>query len=156
MTGREQPIDLLVLGGGMAGLAAAAPAAQSGASVVLVEKAPRTGGSAIYAGFIWTAPTLEVMREINPRGDPALAARLVDGYPDAIEWVRSLGVEVRAPSRGICRCVPTRTAPVTDCGWRSPPVPRSASRTPGSTDTFPPTTRRARSRDHVHVRWGAD
>ena len=90
-------IDLLVLGGGMAGLAAGARAAQEGASVVLVEKAPRVGGSAEYAGFIWTAPTIEVMREVNPGGDPALAERLVEGYPAAIEWVRSLGVEVEDP-----------------------------------------------------------
>src|SRR5690349_10398393 len=92
-----EPVDLLVLGGGMAGLAAAARAAQAGASVVVAEKAPRTGGSAVYAGFIWTAPTLEVMREINPGGDLSLATRLVDGYPDAIDWVRSLGVEVGSP-----------------------------------------------------------
>jgi succinate dehydrogenase/fumarate reductase flavoprotein subunit len=93
----EQPVDLLVLGGGMAGLAAAARAAQQGASVVLVEKAPRTGGSAEYAGYIWTGPTLEVMREVNPGGDRSLAERLVDGYPGAMEWVRSLGVEVKDP-----------------------------------------------------------
>ena len=93
----EPAVDLLVLGGGMAGLAAAARAAQAGASVVLVEKAPRTGGSAEYAGFIWTATTLEVMREVNPEGDPALAERLVDGYPEAIEWVRSLGVDIKEP-----------------------------------------------------------
>jgi succinate dehydrogenase/fumarate reductase flavoprotein subunit len=92
----EHSVDLLVLGGGMAGLAAAARAAQEGASVVLVDKAPRTGGSAEYAGFIWTAPTLEVMREVNPDGDPTLAERLVEGYPSAMEWVRSLGVEVNA------------------------------------------------------------
>src|SRR5947208_5305663 len=93
----NQPVDLLVLGGGMTGLAAAARSAQAGASVALVEKAPRTGGSAMYAGFIWTAPTLEVMREINPGGDPALAERLVEGYPAAMDWVRSLGVDAKAP-----------------------------------------------------------
>jgi succinate dehydrogenase/fumarate reductase flavoprotein subunit len=89
--------DLLVLGGGMAGLAAAARAAQRGASVVLVDKAPRTGGSAEYAGFIWTAPTLEVMREVNPGGDPTLAERLIDGFPEAVEWVASLGVDIKEP-----------------------------------------------------------
>ena len=93
----EQPIDLLVIGGGMAGLAAAARAAQAGASVVVVEKAPHTGGSALYAGFIWTAPTLEVMREINPGGDLSLASRLVEDYATAIDWVRALGVEVGMP-----------------------------------------------------------
>lgn len=90
----REPVDLLVIGGGMAGLAAAARAAQGGASVVLVEKAPATGGSALYAGFIWTAPSVEVMREVNPAGDISLAARLVEGFPEAIDWVRSLGVDV--------------------------------------------------------------
>ncbi|HEV3055891.1 MAG TPA: FAD-dependent oxidoreductase, partial [Solirubrobacteraceae bacterium] len=94
---RGRDIDLLVLGAGMAGLAAAARAAQAGASVVLVDKAPAAGGSALYAGFIWTAPTVEVMGEVNPGGDTALAARLVEGYPAAIDWVRSLAVEVGEP-----------------------------------------------------------
>jgi succinate dehydrogenase/fumarate reductase flavoprotein subunit len=93
----SESVDVLVLGAGMAGLAAAARAAQAGASVTLVEKAARSGGSAQYAGFIWTAPTLEVMHEINPDGDAALATRLVEGYPPAMDWVRSLGVEVKAP-----------------------------------------------------------
>jgi pyruvate/2-oxoglutarate dehydrogenase complex dihydrolipoamide dehydrogenase (E3) component len=50
------PVDLLVLGGGMAGMSAAARAARQGASVALVEKGPAIGGSAVYAGFIWTRP----------------------------------------------------------------------------------------------------
>jgi succinate dehydrogenase/fumarate reductase flavoprotein subunit len=97
MSQESAPIDLLVLGAGMAGLAAAARAAQEGASVVLVDKAPAVGGSAAYAGFIWTAPSVEVMREVNPDADPALSARLVEDYPAAIDWVRSLGVEVQEP-----------------------------------------------------------
>ena len=90
-------IDLLVLGGGMAGMSAAARAAADGASVVLVEKGDAIGGSAAYAGFIWTAPTLDVMREVNPDADPALAARIVEGYAGALDWVRSLGAHVAEP-----------------------------------------------------------
>jgi succinate dehydrogenase/fumarate reductase flavoprotein subunit len=90
-------IDLLVLGGGIAGLAAAANAVQRGASVVLVEKAPAVGGSAQYAGFLWTAPTVAVMREVNPEGDPALGARVVEGYEPAMEWVGSLDVHMKEP-----------------------------------------------------------
>ena len=45
-------VDLLVLGGGMAGMSAAANAGAHGASVVLVEKGPAVGGSAIYAGHM--------------------------------------------------------------------------------------------------------
>lgn len=90
-------VDMLVIGGGLAGLSAAARAVQDGASVVVVEKGPSLGGSAVYAGFLWTAPTLDVMREVNPEGDPELGARLVDGYDDAIEWVQSLGVATKDP-----------------------------------------------------------
>src|SRR6478752_9249851 len=97
MTEPGEAIDLLVLGAGMAGLSAAAKAASDGASVVLVEKGPAIGGSAMYAGFIWTAPTVEVMREVNPDGDPALSARVVENYADGLNWVRSLGVEVADP-----------------------------------------------------------
>ncbi|QYN39040.1 FAD-binding protein [Pseudonocardia sp. DSM 110487] len=88
-------VDLLVVGGGMAGLTAAARAALLGARVLLVERGPTLGGSGIYAGFIWTAPTHEVMGEVNPEGDPALRAALVDGFAGAVEWIRSLGVECR-------------------------------------------------------------
>jgi succinate dehydrogenase/fumarate reductase flavoprotein subunit len=90
-------VELLVIGGGLAGLSAAAHAIEEGASVVVVEKGPGVGGSALYAGFLWTTPTLEAMREINPDGDPELCARLVDGYDAAVEWVRSLGVDVKPP-----------------------------------------------------------
>src|SRR5687768_5262404 len=91
----ETQVDLLVLGAGMAGLAAAARTAERGGSVVLVEKGDAVGGSATYAEFIWTAPSLDVLREVNPDGDAALAAALIDGYQPAMDWVRSLGVEVK-------------------------------------------------------------
>ncbi len=90
-------VDLLVFGGGMAGMSAAARASSEGASVVLVEKAEAIGGSAMYAGFIWTAPTIEVMRDVNPDADPALSALLVDQFGEAVDWVRSLGVHVADP-----------------------------------------------------------
>ena len=90
-------VDLLVFGGGMAGLSAAARACSDGASVVLVEKGPAIGGSAMYAGFIWTTPTVEVMREVNPKADDALSARVVEQYREALDWVRSLDVAVADP-----------------------------------------------------------
>jgi succinate dehydrogenase/fumarate reductase flavoprotein subunit len=88
-------VDLLVIGGGMAGLTAAAAAASAGARVVVAEKGEHVGGSAIYAGFAWTAPTADVLREHNPLGDPALGARLVADFSRGVEWIRSLGVECR-------------------------------------------------------------
>ncbi|WP_405539185.1 FAD-dependent oxidoreductase [Streptomyces sp. NBC_00075] len=92
-----ESVDLLVIGGGMAGLSAAARVAAEGGSVVLVEKAERVGGSARFAGFVWTAPTIEELRRVNPDGDPELAEALIDGFADDIAWIRSLGVECRPP-----------------------------------------------------------
>ena len=97
MSDSDSIVDLLVFGGGMAGMSAAARACSDGASVVLVEKGPAIGGSAVYAGFIWTAPTVEVMRDVNPDADPALSARVVEQYGDALDWVRSLDVAVADP-----------------------------------------------------------
>jgi succinate dehydrogenase/fumarate reductase flavoprotein subunit len=96
-SGAVAECDLLVIGGGMAGSAAAARMAQEGGSVVLVEKSPAIGGSALYAGFIWTAPTVEVMQQENPGASPAVSRRLVEGWAPAVEWVRSLGIDVGEP-----------------------------------------------------------
>lgn len=89
-------VDLLVLGGGMAGLSAAAWSVREGRSVVLVEKGA-LGGTAVHAGFIWTAPTFHALREAVPAGDPRLQRVLIDGFGPAIEWVRSLDVECLPP-----------------------------------------------------------
>jgi succinate dehydrogenase/fumarate reductase flavoprotein subunit len=86
--------DVLVLGGGMAGLSAAAWSVRQGRSVVLVEKG-ELGGSAVNAGFVWTAPTLEALREAVPDGDPELGSRLIEDFEPAVDWVRSLGVDCR-------------------------------------------------------------
>jgi succinate dehydrogenase/fumarate reductase flavoprotein subunit len=87
-------VDLLVLGGGMAGLTAAAWSVKQGRSVVLVEKG-ELGGSALHAGFVWTAGSLDELRRQIPDGDPQLAARLIEGFAQGVEWVRSLDVEVQ-------------------------------------------------------------
>ncbi|WP_224401881.1 FAD-dependent oxidoreductase [Pseudonocardia sp. ICBG1034] len=86
--------DLLVLGGGMAGLSAAARAAGHGLRVVLVDRAPDLGGSARYAGYLWTAATPEVMAEVNPGGSPELRDAVVAGFPAALDFVRGLGVDL--------------------------------------------------------------
>jgi succinate dehydrogenase/fumarate reductase flavoprotein subunit len=87
--------DLLVLGGGMAGLAAATRVAEMGGSVIVAEKGPRLGGSAtLSAGILWTAPDSETMRRVVPGGDPALGTALAEGFEAAVEWIRSFGVFV--------------------------------------------------------------
>ena len=83
----------------MAGLSAAAWSARQGRSVVLVEKG-ELGGSAKHAGFIWTAPSFEVLRSAVPDGDPRLQETLIEGFGPAVEWVRSPAVEVLRFGRG--------------------------------------------------------
>lgn len=86
--------DLLVIGAGMAGLSAAARAAQDGAKVVVVEKSEDIGGSAILSGgFVWTVPTNAKLGYVG-NGDPTLGAVVVDGYAEAIAWLRSRDVEM--------------------------------------------------------------
>jgi succinate dehydrogenase/fumarate reductase flavoprotein subunit len=87
--------DLLVAGGGIAGLAAAARAAEVGLEVVVAEKGDEVGGSAaLSAGIVWTAPDVETACRIAPDGDPALLRALVEGFDAAVERVRDAGVAV--------------------------------------------------------------
>lgn len=51
----EKTADVIVVGGGGAGLAAAVSAHQSGASVILVEKMPQVGGNTIISGSAYNA-----------------------------------------------------------------------------------------------------
>src|SRR5262245_61256934 len=94
---RRSPVrpDLLVLGGGMAGMAAAARAAEAGAQVAVIEKSPGLeGAAALSAGILWTAPDVRTLRRIVPGGHPELRRALVDGFQPAVEWIRSSGVFV--------------------------------------------------------------
>src|SRR5260370_37781460 len=89
--------DLLVIGGGMAGLAAGAAAAEAGARVTGVEKSRNLGGSAaVSAGIVWTAPDFETLRRVVPGGDPALGHALIGGFWPGVEGVRAYGVPVSA------------------------------------------------------------
>jgi succinate dehydrogenase/fumarate reductase flavoprotein subunit len=69
-----------VLGAGMAGLTAAIAAADAGAEVTLLERAPAVGGSmALSAGGIWAPRDWDTARTLIPRGDAGLQRLLVDG-----------------------------------------------------------------------------
>ncbi len=89
----EPQVDLLILGAGMAGLAAAAEAAAAGAVVGVAEKLPKTGGSAaMSAGIFWAPRDYEELRARIPGGEPDLGRALTDDYPAAVEWIRATRV----------------------------------------------------------------
>ncbi len=109
--------DVLVIGGGGAGFAAAIEAAVAGAHVVLVEKNPRPGGTtALSVGSITATQTPHQLRAgihdspaehaedlaaINARrgmpDNPALRRVLIDNVTDTFRWLLDLGVEFIGP-----------------------------------------------------------
>lgn len=101
MTAREVlDCDLIVIGGGMAGMTAAARAAETGARVVVVEKAPQVGGSAVLSGgYVWTA-TSQAEIDRHDDGDPALHRVVIEEYPHVMQWLRAR-MEVGPPVRAL-------------------------------------------------------
>jgi succinate dehydrogenase/fumarate reductase flavoprotein subunit len=92
--------DLIVVGGGMAGMTAAARVAITGRRVVVVERAPDIGGSAVLSGgHLWTAPTLTAFAAEDPWADQRLAKVLVDGLAGVVDWLRGLGIAIEGPKR---------------------------------------------------------
>ena len=76
---------VVVVGGGPAGLSAAIEASAA-ADVIVVEKAPRLGGSAVYAGAITAVP--------GPAGGGALPPVYASNVrSEVVEWTRALGQE---------------------------------------------------------------
>ncbi|MEF9996477.1 MAG: FAD-dependent oxidoreductase, partial [Burkholderiaceae bacterium] len=51
----DEEIDVLVIGSGFAGLAAAAEAAKAGAKTIILEKMPTYGGNSIINGAVYAA-----------------------------------------------------------------------------------------------------
>lgn len=104
--------DVLVLGGGLAGHAAAISAAEDGATVTILEKtdeiggsAPLSGGSLVFAGTdiqaeqgIDDSPErlrADLLRVGGATCDPALVDLYVNHQMDAYAWLRNLGVRIR-------------------------------------------------------------
>ena len=88
-------VDVVVLGGGMAGMTAAGRAASAGKRVLVVEKGPELGGSAVLSGGkLWTAKSWELMEQETPGGDPALKRIAFDLHERAADWLRQSGVAV--------------------------------------------------------------
>jgi tricarballylate dehydrogenase len=111
-------VDVAVLGGGNAGLCAALAARQSGASVIVIEGAPKEfrGGNSRHTRNLRTMherPTdllvdaytedeflTDLMRVTAGHMDEALARRVVRDSADCPTWIRSVGARLQPPLRG--------------------------------------------------------
>ena len=88
--------DLVVAGAGMAGLVAAVQATERGASVLVLEKGDRAGGSMrLSSGFIWRYQEWERFRAECPAGDPDLQGLVWERLDEDLAWLESLGAPVR-------------------------------------------------------------
>jgi hypothetical protein len=85
---------MLIAGGGMAGLVAAARARELGLEPVVIEKGTRVGGSMLLSsGVVWRHLRWEDFRAECPGGDEALQRLVWERLDDALAWLVSLGAE---------------------------------------------------------------
>lgn len=106
----ELTADVVVIGAGGAGMAAAVTANQAGKSVIVVEKTANMGGNTALAGGALNAvdegSEEALAREDSvdfhyqqtyeggdKQGDPELVRKLVDEAYDGVEWLMDLGME---------------------------------------------------------------
>ncbi|MFA5630211.1 MAG: FAD-dependent oxidoreductase [Porticoccaceae bacterium] len=101
--------DVIIIGGGGAGIAAAIEALDAGARVLLCEAAQRIGGSAANSGGVILAAGSDIQKAkgiedsvdelynwymaVNQyKVEPALVRRLCEGGVPTLDWLRSFGV----------------------------------------------------------------
>jgi succinate dehydrogenase/fumarate reductase flavoprotein subunit len=117
-TKMKMKADVVVVGGGGTGLAAAIGAATDGARVVLLEKNPKLGGTTARSiGSISATQTSHQKREgisdtpdehfedmakfskqhANRPDNEELARLLVDNVPETVRWLSAMGVEFFGP-----------------------------------------------------------
>ncbi|KAK9451024.1 uncharacterized protein V1518DRAFT_171846 [Limtongia smithiae] len=102
MTAEDCATDILVIGGGMAGLSAAVAAVQTGVRVTVVEKSAQLGGSArLSAGMFWAPKDISIARKTIPDADPVLQAKYLSEYLAAVQWMRDQGIHVDEQFNGI-------------------------------------------------------
>lgn len=108
----EKTVDVIVIGAGGAGLAAAVTAHQNGASVIVLEKMPKVGGNTILAGGALNAVDdgsetaianddsvekhyTQTWEGGDKQGDQELVRIMVENAWDGVEWLKSLGMEFK-------------------------------------------------------------
>ena len=106
----EKEVDVVVIGAGGAGLAAAVSAHENGASVLVLEKMPKAGGNTIISGAAYNCvdPGRQIPAGIEDSiekhfqqtyeggdkvGNPDLIRILVENAYPTLEWLAGLGME---------------------------------------------------------------
>src|SRR3954470_24748183 len=85
--------DVIIVGGGMAGLPAALAAGETGADVLVLESEPAVGGSmALSGGLIWGPATYELAGKAAPRGTAERQRIVVDELEPAWDWLEAHGL----------------------------------------------------------------
>lgn len=109
-------VDVVVVGSGGAGMAAAVEAKEAGKSVVVIEKMPIVGGNTNRATGGMNAAETEIQKENNiedtkqtfyddtmkggkDKNDPELLRTLVDNAADGIVWLNDMGAGLTRVSR---------------------------------------------------------
>ncbi len=113
VTGTEI-FDVVVIGAGGAGLAAALSAAQNGCSVVVLEKADFIGGDTLISGGYFNVadsrsttgdtPQKHAKEMLDVGGghnDPALVATFTQSTSETIEWLKKQGMQFLPGARAI-------------------------------------------------------
>ncbi|WP_071396329.1 flavocytochrome c [Bacillus tuaregi] len=107
---KEYTTDVVVIGAGGAGLAAAVSAHENGAKVIVLEKMPQPGGNTIISGAAYNAvdPVRQSKQGIEDsvdkhytqtyeggdmKGDPELVRTLVENAYPTLQWLEGLGME---------------------------------------------------------------
>ena len=86
-------MNVVVVGGGLAGLVAALRAIEMGARVTLLEKGDRLGGSLVYSsGYLWSYKDLGTFRREAPGGDVTLQRLILNRLESSLEWLEDRGV----------------------------------------------------------------
>lgn len=106
--------DVLVLGGGGAGIAAAMQAHEDGANVILLEKLAVLGGNTALSGGVFTRGAIEgdpegtmtkdelydfYMDATQNKANPAVVRAYVDNAADAMAWCHAMGSGVKETQR---------------------------------------------------------